>query len=98
MIDRGPDDWQSERHVDCAAKRHELDRNQSLVVIAGHHRVELTAHGAHEYRIRRKWSADVDPSGPLSVDRGRENVVVLTANDTMLPGVGIQTSDAKPRP
>ena len=43
VIDRGANDRKTQRDVDRAAESHQLDRDQTLIVIAGDHGVELPA-------------------------------------------------------
>jgi hypothetical protein len=60
VIDRRADDRQADRDVDGGAERQQLDRDEPLVVVAGNHRIELAAYGAHEDRVAWEWALDVD--------------------------------------
>jgi hypothetical protein len=50
--------WKTERHVDGAAERSNLDGRHPHVVIRRYHRVELAAHCAHENGVRRERASD----------------------------------------
>ena len=60
VIDRGADDRQPDRDVDRGAKRQQLHRDQTLIVIARDHAVEFAARGAHEHGVAGDRAADLD--------------------------------------
>jgi len=62
VIDRCPDDWKAERHVDGPAEGQQLHGNQPLIVIAGNDRIELAACRAAEDGVARERSVDINPA------------------------------------
>src|SRR5687767_7687175 len=97
MIDRGADDRQAQGDVHRPAERRHLDRDQTLIVIAGDDRIELPAHRADEDRVRGERSTYVDPPTGTGLDRRTEHPLVFTAQQAMLSGVRVQTRETKPR-
>ena len=57
-----------------------LIRNQSLIVVAGNHRVELAANGPHEGRVGRQRADDVDAVGTRGGYSRSQDLVILTAD------------------
>ncbi len=97
MVDRGADDRQPERDVDRLAERQQLDRNQSLVVVAGDHRIEFAAHRADEHCVGRKRPGDIDAALPRRRRRRAEHRLLLAADQPVLAGVRVQSGQPEPR-
>src|SRR5436190_4710583 len=93
MVDRRADDRQSERHVDRGAEGQQLDRYQSLIVVAGDHDLELAALCADEEGIGRKRTGDVDAACAACGDRRRDDVALLAAEQPVLAGVRVEPGD-----
>jgi len=69
VIDRCPDDWKAQRHVDGPPECEELHGNQPLIVIAGDDHIELATGGAPEDGVPWEGSVDINPS-PFRVGNG----------------------------
>src|SRR5262245_6495087 len=90
VIDRGTDDWQSQRHVDSVPEREELHRDETLVVITRDDQVEFPAGGANENRVARKRTVDVDTLTPTALDGRHHDDFLFLPEETVFPGVRIQ--------
>jgi hypothetical protein len=97
MIDRGPDDRQAERDIHGLAERQQLDRNQSLVVIAGDDGVELAAGGADEHSVGRKGPPHVNPGSPAGLHGRRQHRTVFRTDDAVLAGVRVEARQGESR-
>src|ERR1700730_9410120 len=98
VIDRRPDDGQAERHVDRLPERHELDRNQPLIVIARHDHVEVAAAGAHEDGVARERTGHLDAARAARLDRRPDRRLLFMSEQTMLARVRVQAGHRNPRP
>jgi len=77
MIDRRPDDWKPERHVDRSAEREQLHGNQSLIVITRHDGIELAASGAPEDGVAWERSVDIDSAASRLMNGGAQGRFIL---------------------
>src|SRR5262245_58328832 len=59
VVDRGANDREPERDVDGTSECEQLHRNQTLIVIAGDHGIELAAYRAPEYCVSRERTLDI---------------------------------------
>jgi hypothetical protein len=98
MIDRRPDNRETERDVDCAPERDQLDRDQSLIVIARDDDVELSAPGANKNSVGGERTGDVDAPGAAAGDRRLDDLLLLQAEQSVFSGMGIESGNAQPRP
>ena len=80
MVDGRADDRQAQRHIHRLSERQQLDGDQSLIVVARDHRVELSAQGSYEHGIRRKRPSDVDAAGPRLIDSRSQDILLLGAD------------------
>jgi hypothetical protein len=97
VIDRRTNDGQTERHVHGLPERHQLDRHQPLVVIRGHHHIELAAHGADEQRVGGKRSIDVDAGRPRPRDRRPHHVLLFAPHQAVFARVRVQSCHGEAR-
>src|SRR5262245_6999469 len=84
VVGRGADDRQSDRRVDAALEAEHLDRDVALVVVLRDADVELALVSAREEGVAGPGAADVDPLGPRRLDRGRDLLDVLAAEQAVL--------------
>ena len=91
------DDRQAQGDVDRFAEGDQLDRDQSLIVVAGDHRVERAGGGATEDRVGRDRAGDVDAGGAAPLDGRREDAALLAADEALFPGVRIEAGEGEAR-
>ena len=60
VIDGGPDEWQTKRHINGLTKRQTLYRNHRLIVITRNHCIKLATRSAQKNSISRERSLHVD--------------------------------------
>jgi hypothetical protein len=94
VIDAGADEGQADGDVDAVFDPEVLDGDEALVVVLGHHGVEGSGAGSHEDGVGGPGSADVDAFAPRGFDGGGDDVQVLTAEQAVLPCVGIEAGDS----
>ena len=83
----------------ACAERQQLHRNQPLIVIAGDDDVELAAGGAHEHRVARERTRDIDARRARHcVDRRRDRVDLLPPEQPVFAGVRVQARHGNARP
>ena len=106
VIDRRADDRQAERDVHRVTEREQLHGNQSLIVIAGDHRVELAPRRAHEHGVAGQWPVDrrcrarappPRPGGSPCVLRRRAGLLLRHADSGRRQRQTRATRDAKKR-
>ena len=97
MIDAGPDDRQTERHVHRRIEVEQLQWDQCLIVIHPDHHLELTRHRAMKDGVCRVRAADVDAFAPCSLDRRADQLFLLAAKQPVFTGVGVQAGDGDSR-
>ena len=99
VIDRGADDRQAERDVDGGSEGEQLHRNESLVMVAGHDRVELAARGADEDGVAGNRARSRRCRSPRQRrDDRRDHAIVFVAHQPVLAAVRVQAGDGEPRP
>ena len=97
MVDRGPDDGQPQGDVDCVAERDQLYGDQTLIVVARNHGVELATHRPNKHGIGWEWPVNRDPARPSGRDGRREHGVVFTPHQAVLTGMWIEPGEGQPR-
>ena len=97
VIDRGADDRKAERDVDRVTEREQLDGNQTLIVIAGDHRVELPLRGAHEHGVAGQRPLDLNAARARGLDGGTDHGALFLAEQPFLSRMRIQAGDRQTR-
>src|SRR5437870_777261 len=73
MIDRGANEWQTQRYINRLAKRKTFNRNHSLIMIARNDTIELSMRGAQENCISRERSPHIYlVIGSTTFNRGKD--------------------------
>ena len=98
VIDGRADDRQAERDVDGGSEGEQLHRNESLVMVAGHDRVELAAGGADEDGVAGDRAGHVEPLASQRGDDRRDHGVVLGPHQAVLAAVRVEAGDGEARP
>ena len=94
MVDRRPDDRQPQRHVDRLAERRHFDRNQTLIVIAGNHHVELASQRAQEDRVARKRAGHIDARSRAPQHSRFQHVRLFPSKQAVLSRMRVQSGEA----
>ena len=86
------------RHRDAPLEAYQLQRDLSLVVIHGHHHVEVARQGADEQRIRGVGARHVPPRLLHHfLNGGLDHIHFLTSAQAELAAVGVQSRHRDPR-
>src|SRR5690625_7561579 len=64
MVYARPDKGQANSDVDALLKAEVFDRDQPLIMVLRHHNIKLALARAHENRIARPGTADLNAFGP----------------------------------
>ncbi len=97
VIHGGADDRQADRHVDRMSKGQQLHRNQTLVVVAREHTVELASRRAHEHCISGNRPLDRDAALTRTLHRRRQHAIVFRAKHAIFSSVRIEAGNGEPR-
>src|SRR5262245_11419076 len=97
VVDRGADDGQAERHIDSPLKSVHLDGDVPLVVILGHHHVELAPGGTPEDGIRGPGPRDGQSLAARPLDGRLDRAALLITEQSALPSVRVQPRDGDAR-
>ena len=93
-IDTGSDDRQAYCDIDTPVDSQDFDRRQALVVVHGHHDVEVAASGPEERSIGRDRAGDIHSFCPGPFDGWQELGLLLpVAKQTVFPGMGVDAAD-----
>ena len=97
VIHGSPNDRQSDRQVHAPTKRHGFERDQSLVVIHGHHDVIRSANGRPEQRIGRQGAGGLDSASSGQANRGPNDRLLFVTQDSVFACMWIERGDADTR-
>src|SRR5581483_3357510 len=93
VVDRRPDDRQAQRDVDRLAERDQLHRNEPLIVVAGHHDVELAPGGTNEHRVGRKRPGHVDAARSTGRNRRDDRALLFGAEHAVFAGMRVEAGN-----
>src|SRR5579872_3579861 len=98
MVGRSPDEWQSDRDVHRAIKLQRLERDQALIMIHSHSRIETkSAIAFDKCSVRRERPVRIDAAFARALDRRRDDALLLVAEDPIFAGVRIEAEHADAR-
>src|SRR5215218_3901547 len=97
MIHARPEKRQAYRYVYAGIEAHQFYGDMSLVVVLDDDDVERTTPGPHHHGIRRMRPRCVDALLHGGGHGRRYLLGVLSAEEPVLPGVGVQAGDRNPR-
>src|SRR5579872_5929667 len=98
MVGRSPDEWQSDRDVHRTIKLQSLERDQALIMIHSHSRVEAEVRAvAHECGIRGQRPERLDALLACAPDCRCDDARLLIAEKSVLAAVWIETEHADAR-
>ncbi len=96
MIDRRPDNRQTDGHIDPSIETREFNRDMSLIVIHGDDKIELPSGRPVKEGIGRNGAYGIDPLGPGRCHRRSDLFLLFPAKDPLLPGMGIEAGHSDP--
>jgi hypothetical protein len=96
VIGRRAHDRQPERDVHRLVEVDQLDRDQALIVVHRDHRVVAAVDRVAERRVGDERAEQRGRRARL-LERGRDDVGVLVAEQAVLAGVRVQADDADAR-
>src|SRR5206468_6563413 len=97
VIDRRADDRQTQGDVHSLAEGHQLDGNQSLIVITGHHHVELATARADEDSIAWIWARHVYTAVAAQPNGRRDHRLLFAPEQAVFAGVRVQAGNCDAR-
>ena len=98
MVHRGAHHVQADRDVNPGFQPEDLHRAVALVVVHGHHQVEVAAAGAVEQRVGRQRAGDVQAPRLQQADGGDDLLFLFAVTEqAVFPGVRVDAADADAR-
>src|SRR5580698_984432 len=95
VVGRSPNKWQSDGHVHSTIKLQGLERDQALIVIHSHSRIEAESTiMPNEGGIGRERPVRIDAAFDRAPNRRRDDANLLVAEESIFTPVGIEAEHA----
>ena len=97
MINGGPDDRQADGEIHASTERHQLQRDQALVMIHRYDSIILSARGLPEESVGWQWIGHTDAVVASTLRRWTDRLSLFIAEQAGFAGMRIQRRDTDPR-
>ena len=97
VVNRGSNDWQSQRDINGMSKPTVFEHGQALIVIHGDNSIDALQRLSGKSRVGGQWALNKMAAALEIFDNGRNDVNFLPTEITGLASMRVQTTDADAR-